>query len=119
MEESLAGLASDINTELEAVETAASRGDHVSPGSVEAESPSCPSHAKDMTNELEMESGHRSEDGTTVQYVMDVTSGSPSTLEDGATGIDMSVSVREEDIDPFTYRPQFTKWDYIKVRKTK
>ena len=33
-----------------------------------------------------------------------------------ATSIDLSVSVNEEDIDPFTYRPPFTKWDYLKVR---
>ena len=26
-----------------------------------------------------------------------------------------SSSVNEEDIDPFTYHPPFTKWDYLKV----
>ena len=34
------------------------------------------------------------------------------------TRIDLSSdsSVNEEDIDPFTYHPPFTKWDYLKVQ---
>lgn len=28
-----------------------------------------------------------------------------------------SNAVNEEDIDPFTYHPPFTKWDYLKVRQ--
>ena len=33
-----------------------------------------------------------------------------------ATAIDLSnSSINEEDIDPFTYHPPFTKWDYLKV----
>ena len=27
----------------------------------------------------------------------------------------MSINLNEEDIDPFTYHPPFTKWDYLKV----
>ena len=38
-----------------------------------------------------------------------------SACADAPTNIDLSSSVREEDIDPFTYYPPFTKWDYIKV----
>ena len=33
-----------------------------------------------------------------------------------ATRVDLSNSfINEEDIDPFTYHPPFTKWDYLKV----
>ena len=32
-----------------------------------------------------------------------------------ATSIDLTNSTKEEDIDPFTYHPPFTKWDYLKV----
>lgn len=32
------------------------------------------------------------------------------------TEVDLSNgSINEEDIDPFTYHPSFTKWDYLKV----
>ena len=39
--------------------------------------------------------------------------------ENAPTSIDLSVSVKEEEIDPFTHRPPFTKWDYIKVSMLK
>ena len=46
------------------------------------------------------------------------TSESPSsrTVSFGAQ-FSQTVTVSEEDIDPFTYRPPLTKWDYLKVRK--
>ena len=31
------------------------------------------------------------------------------------TSVELSGFVKEDDIDPFTYYPPFTKWDYIKV----
>ena len=34
---------------------------------------------------------------------------------EATSAVDLSASVREEDIDPFTHRPRLTKWDYVKV----
>lgn len=34
---------------------------------------------------------------------------------EATTTVDRSNSTREEDVDPFSYRPPYTKWDYIKV----
>lgn len=31
------------------------------------------------------------------------------------TSVDLSTSVREEEVDPFSHQPRYTKWDYIKV----
>ena len=70
----------------EAVETAASSSqrDNVSPSA--SEETRSPSNTEDMTKELEMESqfglSNELEDGTTVQDVVDVNSGSPSSLEE-------------------------------------
>ena len=39
---------------------------------------------------------------------------STDSLSSRSTGSD-SMTMNEEDIDPFTYRPPLTKWDYLKV----
>lgn len=45
---------------------------------------------------------------------------SPNFSNSGSAGAaqsaTVSTTVNEEDIDPFTYRPPLTKWDYLKVR---
>ena len=43
----------------------------------------------------------------------------PTSISTGAhsiTACTAAVKINEEDIDPFTYRPPLTKWDYLKVR---